>query len=133
MYHHQSRKHASTTIQLRNCTISSKMNRVERLSRLGGDRSEKIIPKIRENISIKLVDVEIGSLRFVPEKQVFCETGRPTQLEEDDIAKHKTEICNTISSDTPIITVASYYLITSAREPSTRDKAQLTEKNKNPI
>ena len=79
------------------------------LSRFEMDPNEKIILKIREDIPIKPIEVNIESTGIAQEEQVFLDPIDQQETTEKELWKRKKEVRNAIPNDPPVITVSCYY------------------------
>ena len=79
------------------------------LSRLELDPNEKIILKIREDIPIQPIEVNIESTGIAQEEPVFFDPINQQETTEKELWKRKEEARNTIPNEPPVITVSCYY------------------------
>ena len=90
--------------------IPGKMNTAaDLLSGLEMDPNEKIILKIREDIPIKPIEVNIESTGIAQEEQVFFGPTEQHETTEKELWTRKKEARNAMPNDPPVITVSCYY------------------------
>ena len=97
------------------------------LSQLEIDPNEKIILKIREDFSIKPIDVNIESTGIAQEEQVFFDITDQQETTENELWKRKEEARNAIPNDPPGITVSCYYANDLHKDTTIVNIAQLTK------
>ena len=97
------------------------------------DPDDKIIPKLREHLTVKPTEVKRESTGIAPGEPVFNNGDDLTEIPEQELWQRKTDVRNTTSSQTLVITVASYYHIDLPEEPSIRDMAHLNKPSRIPI
>ena len=108
--------------------IPGKMNTAaDFLSRLEMDPNEKIILKIREDIPIKPIEVNIESTGIAQEEQVFPDPTDQQETTESELWKRKEEARNAIPNDPPVITVSCYYANDLHKDTTIVNIAQLTK------
>ena len=79
------------------------------LSRFEAGLKEKAVLKIREDVTVKPIEVNMESIGIAPEEPVFNTDDDLTEILEQVILKCKAEVHNrnTTCSQQPIITIAS--------------------------
>ena len=117
-------------IKFRFC-ISTKSCEIEHgskiLSGLENDPNEEIVLKIQEDITVKPVEVIIGTTDIAFEEPVFNTNDDLIENPEQEIWQRKADVRNTRSSQPPVITIAFYYNIDLPKEPSKVDMARFNK------
>ena len=107
--------------------IPGKMNTAaDFLSRLEMDPNEKIILKIREDIQIKPIEVNLESTGIAQEEPVFFDPTDQQETTEKELWKRKEEVRNAIPNEPPVITVSCYYANDLHKDTTIVNIAQLT-------
>ena len=97
------------------------------LSRLEMEPNEKIILKIREDIQIKPIEVNIESTGIAQEEPVFFDPTDQKETTEKELWKRKEEVRNAIPNEQPVITVSCYYANDLHKDTTIVNIAQLTK------
>ena len=108
--------------------IPGKMNTAaDFFFRLEMDPKEKIILKIREDISTKPIEVNIESTCIAQEEKVFHDPTDQQETREKEHWTRKEEARNAIPNDPPVITVSCYYANDLHKDTKIVNIAQLTK------
>ena len=99
-------------------------------STLEADPNEKKVLRLREDRSFKPIGINIKSTGIAPEEPVFNTDDDLTDFLEHDIWQRKADIRNTISSQVPVITIASYYHIDVPKEASVINKEHFNKRSR---
>ena len=91
------------------------------------DTNEKIILKIREDISTKPIEVNIQSTGIAQEELVFFDTTVEQATTEKELWKRKEEAQSAIPTDPPVITVTCHYANDLHKDTTMVNIAQLTK------
>ena len=91
------------------------------------DPNEKLILKIREDIPMKPIEVNIASIGIAQEEQVFFDPTNQQETTEKELWKREEEVRNAIPTDPPVITVSCYYANDLHKDTTLVNMAQLTK------
>ena len=97
------------------------------LSRSEMDPDEKIILKIREDIPIKPIEVNIESTGIAQEEQVSFDPIDQKETTEKELWTRKEEARKAVPNDPPVITVSCYYANDLHKDTTIVNIAQLTK------
>ena len=97
------------------------------LSRVEMDPNEKIFLKLREDIPIKPIEVNIESTGIAQDEPVFFDTTDQQETTENELRQCKEEVRKAIPNDPPVITVSCYYANDLHKDTTIVNLAQLTE------
>ena len=97
------------------------------LSRLEMDRNEKIFLKIREDISTKLIEVNIETTGIAQEEPVFFETTDQQVTTRTDFWKRTEEARKALPNDPPVITVSCFFANDLHKDTTIVNMVELTK------
>ena len=108
-------------------------NAADFLSILEAEPHEKMVLRVRGDITTKTIEVNIEPTGIEHDEPVFITNDDLTEDPEHDLWQRKSEIGKTTSSQRPLITIASCYHIDLHKEPSAIDMAHFYKPSRAPI